>query len=186
MVQCGAVWCSVVQWCAVWCSGVQCVAVCCSVVQWCTVCCSVLHVCDMTQPHGLQHLQHTATHLQRRSLSATTRRGCATTNALQRTCTTPAPHLHHTCTTPATQAVFGNDEAGVRNPVGGELSQKSALKSFTHSSLSQCVKNVCCRFVAGMLQVCCRCIYTLVSFRVCQTLGSKNGVGMHIERDAPI
>jgi len=101
-------------------------------------------------------------------------------------CNAPATHVHHTCTTFATQAVFGNDEAGVRNPVGGERSQKSASKSFTHSSLSQCVKEVCCRCVASVLHVCCRCIYTLASFRVCLTLGSKNGLGMHNERHAPI
>jgi len=42
MLQCVAVWCSVVQCVAVCCSVLQCVAVCCSVLQCVAVCCGVL------------------------------------------------------------------------------------------------------------------------------------------------
>ena len=42
MLQCVAVWCSVLQRVAVWCSVLQRVAACCSVVQRVAVCCSVL------------------------------------------------------------------------------------------------------------------------------------------------
>ena len=45
MLQCVAVWCSVLQCVAVCCSVLQCVAVCCSVSQCVALCCSVLQ-CD--------------------------------------------------------------------------------------------------------------------------------------------
>ena len=43
MVQCGAVWCSVVPCVAVRCSALQCVAVRCMALQCVAVCCSALH-----------------------------------------------------------------------------------------------------------------------------------------------
>ena len=46
MLQCGAAWCSAVQYGAVWSSVIQYVAVCCSVLQCVAVCCSVLQ-CDV-------------------------------------------------------------------------------------------------------------------------------------------
>ena len=42
MLQCGAVWCSVVQYAAVCCTVLQYVEVCCNVLQYAALCCSVL------------------------------------------------------------------------------------------------------------------------------------------------